>query len=67
MKDSSATVGKGMFGKCIQTKLGPIDVCLKVLDGKEYSSIYHFHSEVSILSQFAIPIYHGCLALVIHL
>ena len=55
MKSSSVIVGKGIFGKCIQVKLGPLNVCLKVINGKDYSSRSHFHSEVYMLSQFCHP------------
>ena len=43
------SIGKGVFGKCLFTRLGPLDVCLKIFN--EESSSSHFNNEVSMLSK----------------
>ena len=51
-------VGKGAFGKCINTQLGPLDVCLKIFIGHGTSndaSDSHFFNETTMLSLFCHP------------
>ena len=48
--DTKSTIlgNKGVFGKCIHTKLGPLDVCIKVY--KEGLGSSHFHNEAMMLA-----------------
>lgn len=46
-------IGRGIFGKCLRTKLGPLDnVCIKVFNNIDDSSMSHFYNEAFMLSNF---------------
>lgn len=50
-----AVLGKGVFGKCLHTKLGPHEVCVKVFNNADNSSSCHFYNEVCMLSELCHP------------
>ena len=49
----SVLLGKGVFGKCAFTKLGPLETCVKIYNKGIGDS--HFYNEVCMLSNFCHP------------